>query len=246
VPVEPDNRRGEVRAQHATTHGPDGGIWHLISLICRVSSRPPDLPALISETMEKTNLSAEMAAASAEAARVVGNVPQNALNARTPCDDWDLRTLLNHTILWTSYSAERRAHGESVAEDLMNKDFTADPGFREDYARQIGKAVTAWSAPEAWTGTRNVMGDATPAADVGAMLLMETALHGWDVARATGQEFRTDEQTAKALEDIVQAQAELFRKYQGFADAVEPAENATAFEHALTLSGRDPNWKPAS
>jgi uncharacterized protein (TIGR03086 family) len=196
--------------------------------------------------METKNLSAEMAAASAEAARVVGNVPGNALAARTPCGDWDLRTLLNHTILWTAYSAERRAHGESVAEDLMNKDFTADPGFREDYARQIGKAVMAWSAPEAWAGTRNVMGDATPAADVGAMLLMETALHGWDVARATGQEFTTDEQTATALADIVQAQAELFRKYQGFADAVEPPPNATAFERALTLSGRDPDWKPTS
>jgi uncharacterized protein (TIGR03086 family) len=128
----------------------------------------------------------------------------------------------------------------------MNKDFTADPGFREDYARQISKAATAWSAPQAWEGTRNVMGDATPAADVGAMLLMETALHGWDVARATGQEFNADDTTAKALEDIVQAQAELFRKYQGFADAVEPPENATAFERALTLSGRDPNWKPTS
>ena len=78
------------------------------------------------------------------------------------------------------------------------------------------------------------------------MLLMEMALHGWDVARATGQEFRTDEQTATALEDIVQAQAELFRKYQGFADAVEPTKNATAFERALTLSGRDPAWKPAT
>ena len=196
--------------------------------------------------MEKKNLSAEMAAASAEAARVVGNVPRNALDTPTPCGDWDLRTLLNHTILWTSYSAERRAHGESVAEDLMNKDFTADPGFREDYAQQIDKAVTAWSAPQAWEGDLNVMGDATPAADVGAMLLMETALHGWDVARATGQEFRTDEPTAAALEDIVQAQAELFRKYQGFADAVEPPEDATAFERALTLSGRDPGWTPAN
>jgi len=196
--------------------------------------------------MEKTNLSAEMAAASAEAARVVGNVPPNALDTPTPCGDWDLRTLLNHTILWTSYSAERRAHGESVAEELMNKDFTADPGFREDYARQIGKAVTAWSAPQAWEGNLNVMGDATPAADVGAMLLMETALHGWDVARATGQHFSVDDTTANALEDIVQAQAELFRKYQGFADAVEPPENATVFERALTLSGRDPGWKPAS
>ena len=196
--------------------------------------------------MKKENLSAEMAAAAAEAARVVNGVPEGTLNAPTPCGEWDLRTLLNHTILWTSYSAERRAHGESVAEDLMNKDFTADPGFREDYARQIDKAVTAWSAPQAWEGDLNVMGDATPAADVGAMLLMETALHGWDVARATGQEFKTDDQTAKALENIVQAQAELFRKYQGFADAFEPPEHATAFERALTLSGRDPDWKPAN
>jgi len=187
-----------------------------------------------------------MAAASAEAARAVGNVPRDALDTPTPCGDWDLRTLLNHTILWTSYSAERRAHGESVAEELMNKDFTADPGFREDYARQIGQAVRAWSAPEAWAGTRNVMGDATPAADVGAMLLMEVGLHGWDVATATGQEFTVDDRTAKALEDVVSAQAELFRKYQGFADAVEPPKNATAFERALTLSGRDPDWKLAN
>jgi uncharacterized protein (TIGR03086 family) len=197
------------------------------------------------ETANK-NLSAEMAAAAAEAARVVNGVPEGQLDAPTPCGDWDLRTLLNHTILWTSYSAERRAHGESVAEDLMSKDFTADPGFREDYAKQIKKAVDAWSAPQAWAGTRDVMGSATPAADVGAMLLMEMGLHGWDVARATGQEFNVDDSTASALEDIVRAQAELFRKYQGFADAIEPPPDATAFERALTLSGRDPNWKPAS
>ncbi len=198
--------------------------------------------------MEKTNLSAEMAAAAAEAARVVSGVPEGAdtLKAPTPCGDWDLRTLLNHTILWTSYSAERRAHGESVAEDLMNKDFTADPGFREDYARQIDRAVQAWSEPRAWEGDRSVMGSDTPAADVGAMLLMETVLHGWDVAKATGQEYRADDAVAAALEDIVQAQAELFRKYQGFADAVAVPGDATAFARALALSGRDPRWtRPA-
>ena len=194
--------------------------------------------------MDKTNLSAEMAAAAAETARVVSGAPAGAhtLNAPTPCQDWDLRTLLNHTILWTSYSAERRAHGESVAEDLMSKDFTADPGFREDYAEQIGKAVSAWEDPQAWAGDRNVMGTATPAADVGAMLIMEMALHGWDVARATGQDYHAGDALAEVLEDTVQAQAELFRKYQGFADVVAVPDDATAFDRALALSGRDPNW----
>ena len=155
------------------------------------------------QDMEKTNLSAEMAAAAAEAARVVNGVPDGAdtLKEPTPCGEWDLRTLLNHTILWTSYSAERRAHGESVAEDLMNKDFTADPGFREDYARQISKAVSAWKDPQAWAGELGVMGDATPAADVGAMLLMEMVLHGWDVAKATGQEYNADDAVAEAVQE---------------------------------------------
>ena len=193
--------------------------------------------------METKNLSTEMAAAAAEAARVVSNVPDGTLNQRTPCGDWDLRTLLNHTILWTSYSAERRAHGGSVDEELMNKDFTADPGFREDYARQIRKATDAWGDPAAWEGDRDMMGSPTPAADIGAMLLMETALHGWDVARATGQVFSADDTTAAALLHIVAAQAELFRQYQGFADPIQPKHNATAFERALTLSGRDPGWK---
>jgi len=196
--------------------------------------------------MEKKNLSAEMAAAAAETARVVSGVPDgpDVMDRATPCNDWDLRTLLNHVILWTAYSAERRAHGESVAEDLMNKDFTAEPGFKEDYAAQIDRAVKAWSDPEAWEREIGVMGDATPAADVAAMLIMEMVLHGWDVAKATGQEYGCDDAVAATLLNTVEAQAELFRKYQGFADVVPVPDDATAFDRALSLSGRDPQWKP--
>jgi hypothetical protein len=53
--------------------------------------------------MEKTNLSAEMADAAAEAARVVRDIPDTkSLDDPSLCGDWDLRTLLNHLILWTS------------------------------------------------------------------------------------------------------------------------------------------------
>jgi uncharacterized protein (TIGR03086 family) len=183
-----------------------------------------------------------MADAAAETARVVQNIPDTkSLDDPTGCGDWDLRTLLNHTILWTSYSAERRAHGESVAEDLMNKDFTADPGFRDDYAKQVRKAVDAWSTPAAWEGTRDMMGSATPATDIGAMLIMEMALHGWDVAKATGQQYHATHALAATLLDTVTQQAELFRKYQGFADPIQVADDASTFDKALALSGRDPN-----
>lgn len=184
-----------------------------------------------------------MAAAAGETARVVAAASKTAtLDQQTPCPDWDLRTLLNHTILWTSYSAERRAYGESVAEDLMSKDFTAEPGYAEAYQAQVARAVDAWSRPEAWEGDRGVMGSATPAADIGAMLIMEMVLHGWDIAKATGQDYHCDDDLAQALLDTVQAQGDMFRQYQGFAAIVPVPGDASTFDRALSLSGRDPNW----
>jgi uncharacterized protein (TIGR03086 family) len=192
---------------------------------------------------DATNGPALIADAAAETARVVTEAAKTAtLDDKTPCPGWDLRTLLNHTILWTSYSAERRAHGESVAPELMSKDFTAEPGYAEAYQAQLAMAVQAWSRPEAWAGDRSVMGSPMPAADIGAMLIMEMVLHGWDVAKATGQEYHCDGELAQALLSTVQAQGDMFRQYQGFAAIVPVPDDAPAFDRALSLSGRDPSW----
>ena len=196
--------------------------------------------------MDEQNGPALMTAAAAETTRVIGHVPPGELDSKTPCTDWDLRTLLNHTILWTAYSAEQRARGQSVAEDLMSKDFAADPGFAKDYQVQAGRAVAAWSDPNAWAGDRGVMGNATPAKDIAAMLIAETVLHGWDIAKATGQDYQCSQELADALLQTVEAQGEMFRQYQGFAAIVPVPDDADAFDRALSLSGRDPNWKPDS
>ena len=192
---------------------------------------------------EAKNGPALMAAAAAETARAVTGAAKTApLDTKTPCPDWDLRTLLNHTILWTAYSAERRAHGESVAEDLMSKDFTAEPGYAEAYQAQIAKAVHAWSDPEAWAGDRIVMGGAMPAADIAAILIMEMVLHGWDVAKAAGQDYHCSGELAQAVLQTVQAQGDMFRRYQGFAAIVPVPGDAPAFDRALGLAGRNPSW----
>ncbi|HEY4463875.1 MAG TPA: TIGR03086 family metal-binding protein [Streptosporangiaceae bacterium] len=192
------------------------------------------------------NLQAEMAAGAPEAARVVAGVRDDQFTAVTPCRDWDLHALLNHMILWTAYSAERRARDEPLPDDLMTRDFAAEPGYAAAYEAQLGRAITAWSDPAAWERDLNVMGSPTPAADVGALLLAEMVLHGWDIAKASGQEYACAEPVAQAVLAAVEANAELFRKYEGFADPVAVPETASAFERALALSGRDPQWKPAT
>jgi len=181
-----------------------------------------------------------MTAAAAETARIVDGVSTSQFAGPTPCADWDVRTLLNHIILWTAYSAQQRAHGGSAAEELMSKDFAAEPGFAQDYATQVAKAVQAWSDPAAWERELTVMGSVTPAADVAELLIAETVLHGWDLAVATGQKYQCDDTVASLVLRVVAAQAELFRQYQGFAEPVEVPGDAPALHRALALSGRDP------
>ncbi len=190
------------------------------------------------------NLHEEMAAAAAEDARVVSGVRTDQLTAVTPCPEWDMHALLNHTILWTAFSAERRARDEPLPDELMNRDFAGEPGFAATYAAQIEKAVAAWSDPQAWERELAVMGSPTPAADVGALLVAEMVLHGWDIARASGQDYSCPASVVAATAAAVDANAELFRKYQGFAEPVPVPDSAPAFDRVLAASGRDPHWAP--
>jgi uncharacterized protein (TIGR03086 family) len=188
------------------------------------------------------DLHKEMAAAAAEDTRVVAGASTRPLDGPTPCTDWDLRALLNHTMLWTAYSAERRARDEKLPDELTETDFTAQPDYAQAYAAQIDRAVAAWSEPGAWARELAMMGTPTPSADVGALLVAEMVLHGWDIARATGQDYHCDGPVLAAAAQAVAANAELFRQYQGFAPPVEVAPGAPEFDHLLASSGRDPGW----
>jgi uncharacterized protein (TIGR03086 family) len=191
------------------------------------------------------NLHAEMTDAADAAARTVANVDASQFGRPTPCADWDVRALLNHLILWTSYSLAARAQGESVGQDLMDRDFAADPGFAADYRAQLDRALTAWADPAAWERSLDVMGSRTPAADVAALNIAEMVLHGWDLAAATGQAYTVSEPAAAAAMGAVEANADLFREYKGFAEPVEVPATAPVLDRLLALSGRDPAWTPA-
>jgi uncharacterized protein (TIGR03086 family) len=187
-------------------------------------------------------LHAELSDAADATALVVENVTTAQLSEPTPCDEWDVRALVNHVILWTSHSLERRAHGESVAPELMERDFAAAPDFAAAYRAQLDRALAAWAEPAVWDRELDVMGAKTPAADVGALIIAEMVLHGWDLAAATGQDYTVSDRAAEAAFGAVEANAELFRQYKGFADPVPVADDAPVLDRVLALSGRDPAW----
>lgn len=183
--------------------------------------------------------------ASREADRLAHGVAPGQMSGRTPCGELDTRALVNHWVLYTSHGLEHRASRTPLPAELQATDFTADPDWADAYGARLRRAVDAWAAPKVWEGDVD-MGDGTPfpAVEIASMVLKEMVVHGWDVARATGQEYRASRELAETVEKIVLRYAEPMRQYGGFDDPVVPAPDAGPLDRALAASGRDPNWKP--
>ncbi|MDI2132059.1 TIGR03086 family metal-binding protein [Yinghuangia seranimata] len=189
------------------------------------------------------DLHPQLVDAAAEAARIAKGVTADRLAGPTPCGDFDTRTLVNHWVLYTAYGLEKRARREPLPQEWLTRDFTAEPDWADTYAGQLDRAVRAWAEPAAWEGDIELgEGSSMPARAIAGMIVKELVVHGWDVAKATGQEIRPTEETAKAVLAVVEEHGEIYRQYKGFADPVEVPADASTFDRALGLSGRDPRW----
>jgi uncharacterized protein (TIGR03086 family) len=176
----------------------------------------------------------------AEAARVARGVTADQLAGASVCTGWTVRELVNHLVLYSSHGLEHRALRTQLPEETVQRDFTADTDWAERYAAQLDRALAAWGKPDVWEGDVDLGFATMPATAVASMLLEELALHGWDLARSTGQDFTLPDATTRFLLTVVEESAEMYRQYDGFADPVDVPETASDLERALATSGRAP------
>jgi uncharacterized protein (TIGR03086 family) len=181
-----------------------------------------------------------MTECAAEAARVARGVPADRLGDPTHCPDWDVRALVNHWVLYTSHGLEHRALRKDLPEELTARDFTAEAGWPAAYAAQLDRAVAAWADPAVWEGDVDFGTAKMPALDIASMVIKEMAVHGWDVATATGQKFHVSDDTAAFVLHVVDKHGDVYRQYDGFAAPVPVPDDAPVFDRALASSGRDP------
>lgn len=197
--------------------------------------------------MAGMELHTHLAAAAAECARIArtaaDGLTADRLDAPTPCAGMNTRDLFNHWILYSAYGLEKRALREPLPAAWQTRDFVAEPGWADAYAVRLDRAVAAWAAPEAWDGDIEAgEGYTLSATEIAGMLLLELTLHGWDAAKATGQEAVYPDDTAKAVLHLVEQSAETYREYNGFAAPVPVPAESSPWHRALALSGRDPGW----
>ncbi|MEV0555661.1 TIGR03086 family metal-binding protein [Streptomyces sp. NPDC050597] len=187
-----------------------------------------------------------MVECAAEAARVARGVTAEQLAGTTHCSDWDVRALVNHWVLYTSHGLEHRALRKPLPESLTGRDFAAEPGWASAYAAQLDRAVAVWADPVVWEGEVDLGMGSMAAPELASMIVKEMAVHGWDVATATGQQYRISDVAARVVLDVVVTHGDLYRQYDGFAAAVPAPSDASTFTRALALSGRDPRLSHAT
>ncbi len=190
-----------------------------------------------------TDLRSAVAPTCAAVSAALADPPAADLGTATPCADFDLRALVDHFV-GTSTAMARLGLGEPLDADDPWGGATraADGDWSARLRRNLDDVARGWSRPEAWEGDASVGGSSMPRATLGAMALIEVAVHGWDVARALGRTVELEPTVAAAVEEAVAGTAGLGRQLGAYGPEAPAPSGADALGRALAVAGRDPRW----
>ncbi|MFI5764181.1 TIGR03086 family metal-binding protein [Streptomyces sp. NPDC051563] len=180
-------------------------------------------------------------------ARLAEGVPDAGLSGPTPCPDYTVGTLLGH--LTGLAAAFRDAARKELGPTTDTAPTTALPvlpaDWRAELPRVLGELAEAWTDPAAWTGMTRAGGVDLPGEIAGLVAVNELVVHGWDLARATGQEYAPD---PAALDTsytfLVAATGEEGGAGDIFGPVVPVPDGTPLLDRAVGLSGRDPGRRP--
>ncbi|MFF3309699.1 TIGR03086 family metal-binding protein [Streptomyces sp. NPDC002952] len=174
-------------------------------------------------------------------------VREEQLDGVTPCPAYAVRNLLGHlTGLAIAFrDAARKDLGPTTDTPPDTGLPDIGPGWREDLAKTLDEFAEAWRDPAAFTGETRAGGVALPGAVAAAVAADELVVHGWDLARATGQEYEPDADALLVAHGFLAASAAEPAGGDGIFGPVVPVpDDAPLLTRAIGLSGRDPHWTP--
>jgi uncharacterized protein (TIGR03086 family) len=193
----------------------------------------------------------DLGPATREMSRLLDGVHDARLGDPTPCEDYSVAALLDHiaglslAFTWGAQKSAPPAQPGQAGPPQPSAD-NLDPGWRKVIPERLAGLAEAWRDPAAWEGMTEVAGITMPGETMGTVALDEVVLHGWDLARATGQEFRCDPASAQAVLAFTEAASRpeaAGLRDNLFGPVVQVAEVASVLDRALGLAGRDPAWR---
>lgn len=180
---------------------------------------------------------------------LLDGVADDHLAAPTPCEDYSVRELLGHLhgLSGAFTDAARKDLGPGTSQSPGDSLPRLPADWRESMPARLDELAAAWREQPAWEGQTQAGGVSLPGAVAGLVALNELVLHGWDLARATGQEYHGDPDSLRASVAMLSGPGDL-EGARGtiFGPVVEVPDDAPLLDRAVALGGRRPDWSPAT
>jgi uncharacterized protein (TIGR03086 family) len=174
---------------------------------------------------------------------IVAGVREPDLPRSTPCEDWDVGRLLDHLIADLE-TFNKVASGEP-ADLVADIDPTrpqnvgrAWPDPTDHFERLVKESQELWSRPGALDQKYETSRSEVPGNALVMITLIDTLVHGWDLAKATDQ--NTD-MPADVAEAALGFTTKMMKdKRIGFGDPVPVPEDASVTDRLVGWLGRTP------
>ncbi len=172
---------------------------------------------------------------------VVRAIREDQLDAPTPCTDYTVRRLINHLLYWGP-SLEGGARKEIVPPpETPEVEADMTDGWQDKLLAYFTKLAASWGTPPAWEGTTHMGGPTEMAATlVGGMVVGEVVVHGWDLARATGQSPEWDAGLLAYVHKELEANVQWGRDLGVYGPEVPVPADAPMIDRILGMTGRNP------
>jgi uncharacterized protein (TIGR03086 family) len=129
--------------------------------------------------------------------KVLRAVSAEQMHDATPLTKWDVHELIGHIVGAASFFADTAQMG-SPPEDRDWPDY-ADGDFNEAFATESGRLLHAFAAPGAMNKAMTLPTGPTTGSLCILVATGEIFVHGWDLAKATGQNTALDPMVAEHL-----------------------------------------------
>jgi uncharacterized protein (TIGR03086 family) len=186
-----------------------------------------DLPAVHASALEATRAT-------------VAGVRPDQWDAATPCEGWSTRELVNHVVAGNFWVAPL-VEGKTIVEvgDQYDGDVLGDDPLAA-YDESARAAADAFRSPGAMTRPVAVSYGPVPGEVYAGHRFTDVLVHGWDLAKATGQDTTLDADLVQACWDVISPQAQLLAGSGAFAQPIEVDEGADLQTRLLAILGRQP------
>lgn len=171
---------------------------------------------------------------------IVEGVPSDQLAGTTPCDGWNVADLLNHVVSGNFWVGPLVA-GQTIDEvgDRFDGDVIGDEPARA-YAESAAIAGAAFKGEGAMEAPVAVSYGPVPGSIYCGHRFIDVLVHGWDLAKATGQDTTLPPDLVLACIEVVKPQAELLAGSGAFGTTIPVDDGADPQTVLLGLLGRAP------